>query len=118
MRLFMRAFLSIFFNAIALFIVAQLFTSFYIDSFGTALLASIILSIINLFVKPILIVLTLPFTILTFGLFLFVINAITLMITQALFDSSFVIDSFGIAIIASIIISLIYMTLQKATDNR
>lgn len=118
MRLFMRAFLSIFFNAIALFIVAQLFTSFHIDSFGTAILASIILSMINIFVKPILIVLTLPFTILTFGLFLFVINAITLMITQALFDSSFVIEGFGIAIVASLIISFIYMILQKLTDNR
>lgn len=118
MRLFMRAFLSVFFNAIALFIVSQLFTSFYIEDFGTALFASVILSILNFSVKPILIILTLPFTILTLGLFLFVINAITLLITQSLFGSSFVIDGFGIAIIAAIIISLINMILQKMTDNR
>ncbi len=118
MRLLMRMFLSIFFNAIALFIVAQLFTSFHIDSFGTAILASIILAILNIFVKPILIILTLPFTILTFGFFLFVVNAITLMLAQSLFGSSFVIDGFGVAIVAAIIISLINMILQKMTDDR
>src|SRR5690625_5732548 len=83
-----RWFLSIILNAIALIAVAQLFDSFHLEGFGTAILASFILSILNVLVKPILIIFTLPITFLTLGLFLFVINAITLMITQGLMDRS------------------------------
>jgi len=109
----MRWIISIILNAIALIAVAQLFQSFHLDGFGTAVLASFILSIINIIIKPILIVLTLPVTVLTLGLFLFVINAITLMITQGLMGTSFVIDGFGTALIASIIISLISLLLNN-----
>lgn len=109
----LRWFLSIFLNAIALIAVAQLFDSFHLESFGTALLASFILSILNVLVKPILIIFTLPITFLTLGLFLFVINAITLMITQGLMDYSFVIDGFGTAIIASIVISILNLLLNS-----
>ncbi|BAC14439.1 phage holin family protein [Oceanobacillus iheyensis] len=108
-----RWIVSLILNAVALIAVAQLFDSFHLEGFGTAVLASFILAILNIIVKPILVILTLPITIVTFGLFLIVINAITLMITQALIGSSFVIDGFGIAIIASVIISLITMILNS-----
>src|SRR5699024_12686002 len=100
--MFLRWFISIFLNAVTLIIVAQLFDSFHIADFGTALLASIILSILNLFVKPILVLFTLPITFLTFGLFLFVLNPITLMITQAISSPDSYIHNFGIAIVATI----------------
>lgn len=110
----MRKFLiSLALNTVALLIVDQIFASFYIKGVGTAILASLILAILNVLLKPILIVLTLPITIITFGLFLLVINAITLMATQALMGSSFVIDGFGTAFIASILISIITMVLGK-----
>src|SRR5690625_1412666 len=80
--MFLRWFVSIFLNAIALIVVAQFFESFTLEGFGTALFASVILSILNIIIKPILVVLTLPITVLSLGFFLFVINAITLMITQ------------------------------------
>lgn len=108
-----RWFISIFLNAVALIVVAQLFDTVYIEDFGTALLASVILSIINYVVKPILVVLTLPITFVTLGLFLFVINAITLMLVQGLMDASFVIDGFGIAILAAIIISFLNTILNQ-----
>ncbi|HLR40947.1 MAG TPA: phage holin family protein [Virgibacillus sp.] len=108
-----RWFLSIILNAIALIAVAQLFDSFHLEGFGTAILASFILSILNVLVKPILIIFTLPITFLTLGLFLFVINAITLMITQGLMDASFVIDGFGTAIIASVVISILNLLLNS-----
>ena len=107
----MRFLLSLVFNTVALLIVNEIFASFHIAGIGTAILASIILAILNVILKPILIILTLPITILTFGLFLLVINAITLMATQALMGASFVIDGFGTAFIASIIISLITLVL-------
>jgi|SRR5690625_1760212 len=113
MRTFLGWFTSVFLNAIALIAVAQLFESFYIENFQTALIASIVLSILNFIVRPILIILTLPITIMTLGLFILIINAITLMITQKLMGDAFIIDGFGIAILASILISLISIFLQK-----
>lgn len=115
--MFLRWFLSIFLNAIALIAVAQLFDAFQLEGFGTALLASFILSILNSIVKPILIILTLPITFVTFGLFLFVINAITLMITQSLMGDSFVIDGFGTALIASIVISILNLLLNQLAKD-
>ncbi|WP_077624816.1 phage holin family protein [Sediminibacillus massiliensis] len=108
-----RWLLSIFLNAVALIVVAQLFDSFQLEGFGTAILASIILSILNVIVKPVLILLTLPITVLSLGLFLFVINAVTLMITQGLLGSNFVIDGFGVAIIAAIVLSLLNLLLNR-----
>lgn len=114
----MRWFLSILLNGIALIIVAQLFQSFHLDGFGTALLASVILSILNMIVKPILILFTLPITFVTLGLFLFVINAATLMITQSLMGPTFVINGFGTAIIAAIVLSLINTILNRLVGTR
>lgn len=109
----LRWFLSIFLNAIALIAVAQMFESFHIEGFGTALLASFILSILNTFIKPILVLFTLPITVLSLGFFLFVINAITLMITQSVIGPTFVIDGFGVAIIAAIVISVLNLLLNQ-----
>src|SRR5699024_4632850 len=103
----LRWILSVILNAIALIAVAQLFEHFHLEGFVAAIIASIILSVLNVIVKPILILFTLPITVLTLGLFLFIINAITLMITQGVMGDSFVINGFGTAIIASIVISII-----------
>lgn len=108
-----RGILSLILNAIALIAVAELFESFYIESFATALLASFILAILNTIVKPILVVLTLPITILSLGIFLFVINAITLMLTQAIIGDSFVIEGFGIAVLAAIVLAIINLVLNR-----
>lgn len=105
--------LSIIVNSIALIAVAELFDKFIIEDFGTAILASFILSILNLIVKPILILFTLPITILSLGLFLFVINAVTLYLTQSIIGDAFIIEGFGTAIIAAIIISIINTVLQS-----
>ncbi|SDQ25794.1 putative membrane protein [Virgibacillus subterraneus] len=113
----LRWFLSILLNAVALIAVAQLFEGFQLEGFGTAILASVILAILNMIVKPILVVLTLPITFLTLGLFLFVINAITLMITQAIMDASFVITGFGTAIIAAVIISILNLLLNRLVKD-
>jgi putative membrane protein len=111
--MFVRWLISIILNAVALIVVAELFEGFHLDGFGAAILASFILAIVNVIIKPLLVILTLPITVVTLGLFLFIINAITLMITQALMGSSFVIDGFGMAIIASVIISIISLLLNN-----
>jgi putative membrane protein len=99
-------------NALVLIVIAGYIESFHLESASAAILASILLSILNVIVKPILILLTLPVTLLTLGLFLFVINAVTLMITQALMGDSFVIEGFGTAVIAAIIMSVLNLLIQ------
>lgn len=109
----MRWLLSLVLNALVLMLIDYLFVSFEINGFWIALLASVILAVINLIVKPVLVLFTLPITILTLGLFLFVINAITLMITQALLGDQFIIDGFFMAIIAAVFISIMNLIINS-----
>ncbi|MET3682954.1 putative membrane protein [Alkalibacillus flavidus] len=105
--------ISILVNAIAIFAVSELLDAFQVDGIEIALLAGLILSLLNAIVRPILVFFTLPITFVTLGLFLFVINAITLMLTQWLIGPGFVIDGFGWAILAAIIVSILNFLLQN-----
>jgi|SRR5690625_4340149 len=118
LRGFLRWFTSVFLNAIALMVVAYLFEAFYIADFKTALIASVVLSILNAVVKPVLIILTLPISILTLGFFILVIDTIILMLSQAVIGDTFVIDGFLVAFVASIIISIISVLLHKIIGDR
>ncbi|WLR61274.1 phage holin family protein [Guptibacillus hwajinpoensis] len=104
---------SLLVNSIVLMVVAGYFEGFYLQGIGSAILASVLLAIVNVFVKPILILLTLPVTIVTLGLFLIVINAITLMITAFLMGEAFVIDGFMMVILAALIIGLLNLLIDK-----
>lgn len=110
--------ISVLVNALVLIVVAGYIDTFYLESVSSAILASILLSVLNVIVKPVLILLTLPVTVLTLGLFLFVINAITLMMAQSIMGESFVIEGFGTAMIASVIISLLNILIQKFIIER
>jgi len=112
-----RALLSLVLNAIALLLVAKVFSGFHLESFAVAIGASLILAILNAVVKPILLLFTLPINLLTLGLFTFVINAVTLMLTQALIGSDFVIDGFGVAIVSAIVLSVINIILTKLVKD-
>lgn len=116
-RMFFSWFVSILLYAISLIAVAQLFDGFYIENFQTALLASIVLSILNIFVRPLLILFTLPITVITFGFFILIINTVTLLIGAKLMGSSFVIDGFLIAFLASIIISILNTLLHRLVGD-
>ncbi|MDE2131231.1 MAG: phage holin family protein [Betaproteobacteria bacterium] len=72
----MRLLLIWFINAAALFMLPYLMPSIHVDSFGVALFAALILGFINTFIRPLLVLLTLPATLLTLGLFIFVINGL------------------------------------------
>ena len=67
-----------------LMIVAKLVSGIEISSWGSAFLAAIVLGLVNSLVRPLMVVLTIPFTVITFGLFLFVINALMLMLVGAI----------------------------------
>lgn len=93
-------------NVLVLLITAYLVPGFSISSYVTAFLVVIVIAVLNTLIKPILIIFTLPINILTLGLFTFIINAIILELAS-LFVKGFVIESFGTAIIASIIMTAV-----------
>ena len=69
-------------NAAALFLVGYLISGVHLGSFGSAMIAALVLGLVNALIRPILVILTLPVTLLTLGLFIFVINAAMLMLTS------------------------------------
>jgi putative membrane protein len=106
--------IGVFVNTVLLVAIDGYFDSIHFSGVGAAFIASMILAILNAVVRPILILFTLPVTILTMGLFLFVINAITLKMTAALMGDAFEINGFGTALLASIVLSFFHLLIQKA----
>lgn len=101
-----------FLNGLGLYIVSRILPGITLTDFGSALIAVVIIGLVNALVKPILILLTLPITILTLGLFTFIINALLLMLASSL-TPGFHIDGFGTALIGSILLSLINILLHS-----
>ncbi len=102
----MKLIIELFVKAFVLLVTTRIVPGFNIDSWTTALIVAFILGVLNIFIKPILLFLTLPATILTLGLFMFVVNALLLIIASKLV-SGFQIESFGTAIIAAVVITII-----------
>lgn len=92
-------------NALALLIVDRLVVGFSIDSFYIALIAALVLGFVNAVIRPVLLILTLPITFLTLGLFTFVINAL-MIIFVASFVDGFVVDGFSVALQAALLLWL------------
>lgn len=95
-------------SAFCLYLLSFLFSGISFTSFKTALIAAIVLGLVNAFIKPVLSILSLPINILTLGLFSLVINALMLYLTSNLI-SGFKINSFGTAFFAAIVLSLLNM---------
>jgi putative membrane protein len=93
-------------NAVALLLVAYLYPGVQIDSFFAAVIAALVLGLVNAVVRPILVILTLPVTLLTLGLFLFVINALLFWFVAEIVGG-FHVSGFMAALIGSILFSLI-----------
>lgn len=93
-------------SAFAILVAAYLLPGVTVSSFTSALVVAVVLGIINAFIKPVLIILTLPINILTLGLFTFVINAL-LIILVANLVSGFKVNGFWWALLFSIVLSVI-----------
>jgi putative membrane protein len=93
-------------NAVALMLVAYLYPGVTVESFGAALIAALVLGLVNAVVRPLLVILTLPVTLLTLGLFLFVINALLFWLVAEVVGG-FRVEGFGAALLGSILFSLI-----------
>jgi putative membrane protein len=99
----MRFFARLLINAFALYAIAQLDIGLHIRNIPAALMGAVLLGICNALVRPIIFLLTLPLTILTLGLFTFVINALVFWLVACL-TPGFSIDNFGSAFVASILL--------------
>ncbi len=93
-------------NAVALLVVAYLLPGITVASFGSALIAALVLGLLNAIVKPLLILLTLPLTIVTLGLFLLVLNALVFWWAGSILKG-FQVDGFWWAVIGAIVYSLV-----------
>jgi putative membrane protein len=98
-------------NAVALIAVSYLMPSVQVTSFGAALIAALVLSVVNTIIRPILVLLTLPVTILTLGLFIFVINGLLFLAVAHLLEG-FQVAGFWPAVLAAIVYSLISWALS------
>ena len=98
-------------NALALLALPYVFSSIQVESFGTALLVALVLGLINTLLRPLLVLLTLPVTLLTLGLFIFVINALLFQLTGHLV-SGFDVGGFWSALFGAIAYSVISWALH------
>jgi putative membrane protein len=108
----MNIILRIIISAVVAFGLSYILNGIYIDSFLTALVLAVVLAILNAFIKPILIILTFPLTIFTFGLFLFVINACIILLAGK-FVKGFRVDGFWWALLFSLLLSLLTSLLYR-----
>ena len=102
--------------AAALLLVAHLYPGVTVKSFGSALIAALVLGLLNTLVRPLLVLLTLPVTLITLGLFLFVINALMFWSATGVLDG-FNVTGFSAALIGSLLYSLCGMVIDVATER-
>lgn len=102
--------------AAALLLVANVYTGVSVAGFGAAMVAALVLGLLNTLVRPLLVLLTLPVTLLTLGLFLFVINALMFWAAASLLQG-FNVTGFGAALIGSLIYSICAVIIDAAVER-
>ena len=102
--------------AAALLLVAHLYPGVVVNSFGAAMIAAFVIGLLNTLLRPILVLLTLPVTVITLGLFLFVINALMFYFAASMLDG-FHVTGFIAALIGSLIYTLCGMVIDVAMER-
>jgi putative membrane protein len=108
----MNIVMRIIFTSIIAFGLSYILSGVRIDSFWAAIILAVVLAILNAIVKPLLIFFTLPLTIVTLGLFLFVINALMILLADNLV-AGFDVDGFWWALLFSLLLSIVTSVLFK-----
>ena len=103
-------------SAVALLALAHLYSGVAVTSFGVALLAAFVIGALNTIVRPILVLLTLPVTLVTLGLFLFVINALMFWAAASMLEG-FAVRGFGAALVGSVIYSVLGIVIESALES-
>lgn len=108
----MKIIIKLVLTAIAVIVLAKFLPGVSLDTYTTALIVAAVLAILNVLVKPVLVIFTLPITILTLGLFLLVINALIILLASKLIDG-FAVSSIWTAILFSILLSFLQSILHS-----
>ncbi len=101
----------LFLTAVLLLLVSNLVRGIYVQDFGSALVGALVLGFVSAVVRPVMVLFTLPFTIVTFGLFLLVINALMLWLMAALV-SGIRVQGFGSALVGSLVLTLLNLAVE------
>ena len=112
----MRIILNLLINAIIAYVLQRLLDGVHFVDFGTAVIFAIILGVLNIFVKPVLQILSLPLTIFTFGLFSLIVNAVIVLLAGA-FVEGVAIDGVGWALIFSILLSVLTSIFRISSED-
>jgi len=102
----MKFLMNLLIRGMAVFITAYLLPGVIVANFWTAIMVAVVLGLVNMVIKPILIILTLPITILTLGIFALIINALMILLVSALVPG-FTVKSFAWALLFSLVLSLV-----------
>jgi len=116
----MKLIMKIVFSSVLVMFLSHFIKGVYVENFTTSIIVAMVLGLLNLFVKPILILFTLPITLFTLGLFLLVINAVLILLCTKIVGG-FRVDSFFTALIFSMVLSLfqsIMYSLLKDKKNK
>ncbi len=108
----MKLLLRLLVTAALVLLIANFLPGVHVASFTTAVIVAVVLGLLNLFIKPILVILTLPVTLITLGLFLLVINAIIILLCTNIVGG-FAVDTFFTALLFSIILSVLQSITYK-----
>lgn len=103
-------------SATALLALASLYSGVEVQGFGAALIAALVIGLFNVFLRPVLIVLTLPVTMVTLGLFLFIINAVLFWAAATVLDG-FQVQGFAAALLGSLIYSAFGLVIDSALER-
>jgi len=102
----MNLIIRILLTAVAVVILAKFLPGVAVEGFTSAIIVAVVLGLLNIFIKPILVILTLPITVVTLGLFLLVINACIILLADKFIDG-FAVDGFWIALLFSLLLSFL-----------
>lgn len=112
----MKTLINIFFTAVFVMLLAYLMPGVKVHSFFDALMVAVVLGLLNIFIKPLLVLFTLPVTIVTLGLFLLVVNALIVMLCDTLIDN-FYIDTFWHTFLFSLLLSICQAIVGKLSEE-
>lgn len=113
----MRLLLNWLLSALSLLIVSHFLPGFHVNGFKAALIAALVIGLVNATIGLFLKIITFPLTLLTLGIFWWVINALMLMFASALLAPDFVVRGFVPALIGAIVLSLVNMLLKALTRD-
>jgi putative membrane protein len=112
----MKLLIRIIITSVLVLLISHFMTGVHVANFVTALIVAVVLGLLNIFIKPILVILTLPVTIITLGLFLLVINALIILLCTNIVGG-FSVDTFWTALLFSVVLSLSQSILFAIVGN-